>query len=89
MISKVCFISSHFEISVNSFGRRGAVVGHQTYFDQICKSTSEWNGLESRWFCLSGLQFAKTPMLIKMNAEHEFRNEIFIQRKLTSEMRSN
>ena len=23
-----------------------------------------------------------------MNAEHEFRNEIFIQRKLTSEMRS-
>ena len=33
-------------------------------FRQICKSTSEWRGFESRWFYQSGFEFAKTPLLI-------------------------
>ena len=33
-------------------------------FRQICKSTSEWRGFESRWFYQLGFEFAKTPLLI-------------------------
>ena len=29
-------------------------------FRQICKSTSEWRGFESRWFYQLGFEFAKT-----------------------------
>ena len=33
-------------------------------FWNICKSTSEWRGFETRWFYQSGFEFAKTPLLI-------------------------
>ena len=33
-------------------------------FRQICYSTSEWRGFESRWFCRSGFEFAKTQLSI-------------------------
>ena len=33
-------------------------------FRQICKSTSEWRGFESRWFYQSGFEFAKTALSI-------------------------
>ena len=34
-------------------------------FRHICQSTSsEWRGFESRWFCRSGFEFAKTQLSI-------------------------
>ena len=33
-------------------------------FQQICYATSEWRAFESRWFCRSGFEFAKTQLLI-------------------------
>ena len=31
---------------------------------QMCNSTFQWRGFESRWFCRSGFEFAKTPLSI-------------------------
>ena len=33
-------------------------------FRQLCHPTSEWRGFESRWFCRSGFEFAKTQLSI-------------------------
>ena len=42
-----------------SLDRRGAVVNGVEHV-----STSLWRGFESRWFCRSGFEFAKTPLSI-------------------------
>ena len=33
-------------------------------FRQLCQSTSEWRGFESRWFCRSGFEFTNTQLSI-------------------------
>ena len=51
--------------------RRGAVVKgvEDISANLLVNTTSEWRGSESRWFCWSGFEFAKTPISI-LNHEH-------------------
>ena len=47
-----------------SLSCRGAVIKGVEHFDKFVSSSCEWRGFESRWFYKSGIEFAKTPLLI-------------------------